>query len=137
MNSSWITTIEGSKREEEAIITQYIIEWTVKISNIPLETILHEEYFPCKDLWHTFFFFLSPPLSLPMLRGGKGERVRGSAGVAMGERGIKEGSGNKNNDCEGENALRTSPSPHAQKGRVRVCVYVSVCACFPLFSDYF
>ena len=64
MNSSWITTIEGSKREEEAIITQYIIEWTVKISNIPLETILHEEYFPCKDLWHILFLSLSLSLSL-------------------------------------------------------------------------
>lgn len=68
--------------------------------------------------------FLSPPLSLPMLSGGKGKRVVGSARVAVGERGMKEGSGNKNNDCEEENALRTSPSPHAQKGRVRVCVCV-------------
>ena len=58
MNSSWITATEGSNREEETIIRQYIIEWTVKISKISLENIPHEQYFPFKELWYTFFFFV-------------------------------------------------------------------------------
>lgn len=38
-------------REEETIIRQYIIEWTVVISKISPENILLEQYFPLKELW--------------------------------------------------------------------------------------
>lgn len=51
MNSSWIFATEGSMREEETIIKQYIIKWTVTISKICSENILHERYFRLKELW--------------------------------------------------------------------------------------
>lgn len=38
-------------REEETIIRQYIIKWTVTISKISSENILPEQYFPLKELW--------------------------------------------------------------------------------------